>query len=303
MDLRQIRQFIAVAETLSFRKAAEHLHMAQPPLSMAVRRMEHELGAPLFARGRRGVRLTGLAEAILDDARRVVLHAEHLRRSATTAISGTSGALRVAFVGSATYSLLPRILPRFRERYPDIALELREGTTTKILEEIGKGTLDLGLVRYPVLEPHTTVLAAVEPDTLVAVLPAESPLRKRRRLSLQDLASESFVMYSATAAANLRGQVMLACQAAGFTPHVVQEAVQVQTIISLVESGMGIALVPSSSSRHGPGGVVFRRLAPTDAYLSVAIALASRPEPVIPTASRFREVVMEYAAKVTSGAR
>ncbi len=302
MDLRQLRQFIAVAETLNFRKAAERLHMAQPPLSMAVRRMEHELGAPLFVRGRRGVRLTELAEAILDDARRVVLHAEHLHRSAATAISGTSGALRVAFVGSATYSLLPRILPRFRERYPDIALELREGTTTKILEEIGKGSLDLGLVRYPVLEPHATVLTAVEPDTLVAVLPAESPLRRRKRLSLRDLALEKFVMYSATAAANLRGQVMLACQAAGFTPRVVQEAVQVQTIISLVESGMGIALVPSNSSRHGPGGVVFRRLAPTDAGLSVAIALASRPEPVIPTASRFREVVLEYAAQATAGA-
>src|SRR5690606_9531569 len=228
---------------------------------------------------------------------------EHLRRSAATAISGTSGALRVAFVGSATYSLLPRILPRFRERYPDIALELREGTTTKILEEIGKGSLDLGLVRYPVLEPHATVLTAVEPDTLVAVLPAESPLRKRKRLSLRDLALEKFVMYSATAAANLRGQVMLACQAAGFTPRVVQEAVQVQTIISLVESGMGIALVPSNSSRHGPGGVVFRRLAPTDAGLTVAIALASGPEPVIPTASRFREVVLEYAAQATVGAR
>lgn len=297
MDLRQIRQFIAVAETLSFRKAAERLHMAQPPLSVSVRRMERDLGAPLFERGRRGVKLTEFGKSILDDARRVALHAEQLRRSAAMVVSGTSGVLRVAFVGSATYRLLPRILPRFRARYPDISLELSEGTTTRILEEITRGSLDLGLVRYPVLEAHATVLTPIEHDTLVAALPADSPLRRRKRLALRDLAHQSFVMYSAAAAANLRGQVMLACQAAGFTPNVVQEAVQVQTIISLVESGMGVALVPANSSRHGPGGVVFRRLEPTDAYLSVAIALASRPEPVIPTALRFRQVAMEHAAE------
>lgn len=297
MDLRQIRQFIAVAETLSFRKAAERLHMSQPPLSVSVRRMERDLGAALFERGRRGVKLTEFGKAILDDARRVALYAEQLRRSAAMAVSGTGGVLRVAFVGSATYRLLPRILPRFRARYPGISLELSEGTTTRILEEIAQGSLDLGLVRYPVLEAHATVLTPIEHDTLVAVLPGDSPLRRRKRLALCDLADQAFVMYSAAAAANLRGQVMLACQAAGFTPKVVQEAVQVQTIISLVESGMGIALVPANSSRHGPGGVVFCRLEPTDAYLSVAIALASRPEPVIPTALRFRQVAMEYAAE------
>lgn len=296
MDLRQIRQFLAVAETLSFRKAAERLHMAQPPLSMAIRRLEDSLGAPLFTRGRRGVRLTDLGEAILDDARRVERHAEQLRQSAATVIAGTSGKLRVAFVGSATYSLLPSVLPIFRSRYPGIALELREGTTSQILEQIKQGSLDLGLVRYPVFEPHSTQLTVIQRDTLVAVLPRDSPLRNRKRLSLRDLKDHPFVLYSSTAAANLRGQVLLACQAAGFTPTVVQEAVQVQTMISLVESGIGLALVPSDSSRHGPQGVIFRRLAPRDAHLDVAIALASRLEAETRTAARFREVLMELAS-------
>lgn len=303
MDLRQINQFIAVADAQSFRKAAERLHMAQPPLSVAIRRIEHEIGAPLFVRGRRGVRLTELGATILDDARRVALHAQKLRLSVATAVSGTSGTLRVAFVGSATYRLLPTILPRFRARYPDIALELREGTTSGILAEIAQGTLDLGLVRYPVLEAHATVLTPIEHDTLVAVLPGDSPLRQRKQLALRDLAEQPFVMYSAAAAANLRGQVMLACQAAGFTPRVVQEAVQVQTIISLVESGIGVALVPANASRHGPDGVAYRGLASSDAYLSVAIALASRAEPVIPTALRFREVAMAYAAEAGAPAK
>ncbi len=298
MDTRQIRQFLAVADTLSFRKGAERLHMAQPPLSMAIRRMEASLGAPLFVRGRNGVRLTDFGKALVDDARRVAHDAERLRRSAAMFNAGTSGRLRVGFVGSATYMLLPTVLPRFRSRYPGIELDLREGTTSQILASIQQGSLDLGLVRYPVFEPHTTYLTPVQEDMLVVALPKDSELRNRKRMSLKDLHDHPFVLYSATAAANLRGQVFLACQAAGFTPRVVQEAVQVQTLICLVESGMGIALVPSSSARHGPPGVIFRNLAPSDKHLAVAIALASRGESDLVIATRFREVLTEFSSAV-----
>ncbi|MBN9429889.1 MAG: LysR family transcriptional regulator [Burkholderiales bacterium] len=295
MDLRQINQFLAVAETLSFRKAAERLHMAQPPLSMAIRRIEVAIGAPLFKRGRRGVTLTEVGAAILADARRVAFQAEQLRRATATAVAGDSGVLRVAFVGSATYTLLPRSLPPFREQYPQLSLELKEGTTTQALRDLEAGTLDLGLVRYPVFEPCTAALEVVEEDVLMIVLRAGSPLARRRRLSLNDLAHEPFVMYAAAAAANLRGQVMMLCQAAGFTPHVVQEAVQVQTIVSLVESGLGIALVPSRASCHAPAGVVFRHVTPESPLLSVAIALASRPEMRTQAAARFRELLLDQA--------
>ena len=293
MDIRQIRQFLAVADTLSFSRGAERLHMAQPPLSMAIRRLEEELGAPLFVRGRRGVKLTDLGESILLDARRVVRHTEQLRQTAASVIQGTSGRLRVAFVGSATYSLLPRALPVFRSRYPEIALELREGTTSEIHGQIQRDALDLGLVRYPVFEAHSARLTVIQRDELVVVLPKESPLRHRKRLTMSNLKDQPFVLYSSTAAANLRGQVLLACQAAGFVPTVIQEAVQVQTIISLVESGMGVALVPADSFRHAPEGVVFRRLAARDSHLGVAIALASRADVEPKPAARFREVLQE----------
>jgi len=293
MELRQIRQFLAVAETLNFSRAAERLHMAQPPLSMAIRRLEEDLGAALFVRGRKGVRLTDLGESILQDARRVVRHAEQLRQTASAVIEGTSGRLRVAFVGSATYSILPRALPVFRSRYPDVSLELREGTTSAILGQVQGDSLDLGLVRYPVFETHLAKLTVIQRDELVAVLPRESPLRTRKRLAMSDLKEHPFVLYSATAAANLRGQVLLACQAAGYVPKVIQEAVQVQTIISLVESGMGVALVPSDSARHAPEGVVFRQLSARDSHLRVAIALASRADVESRPAARFREVLQE----------
>lgn len=292
MDLRQINQFLAVAETLNFRQAAERLHMAQPPLSMAIRRMEDAIGAPLFLRGRRGVALTDVGRAILEDAKRVKFHAEQLKRSTETALTGASGALRVAFVGSATYTLLPRVLPKFRRLHPGVALELREGTTTQILKDVATGHCDVGLIRYPVSEPFSARLDVVETDMLSAVLRADSPLARRKRLALTDLVEEPFVMYSATSAANLRAHVMSLCQLAGFTPQVAQEAVQVQTLVSLVESGMGVALLPSRACRVASKRVVFRPILPQSEMSSVAIAMALHKTNCTRTAERFAEVLL-----------
>lgn len=291
MDLRQINQFLAVAETLNFRRAAERLHMAQPPLSMAIRRMEAAIGAPLFVRGRRGVALTEVGSAILEDARRVRFHADQLRRATDSAVNGTTGTLRVAFVGSATYTLLPRALPRFRRLFPGITLELREGTTSQMLRDVASGAIDLGLLRYPVSEPFTVDLEVVEEDVLAAVLPADSRLARRRKLALTDLAGEPFVMYSATSAMNLRAQVMALCQAAGFTPRIAQDAVQVQTVVSLVESGMGVALAPSRARRAAPPEVVFRPIEPKTDALKVSIALAFRRGEQSHAARHFGEVL------------
>ena len=300
MNTRQIRQFLAVAEALNFRKAAERLHMAQPPLSVAIKRMEDELGGALFVRERRGVRLTPLGEAIMADARQIAFHADHLRQAAISTAAGLAGTLRVGFVGSATYSLLPRALPLFRARYPLVTLELHDSTTTVILREIQAGHLDLGLVRFPVFEPNHAAVVPVEYDRLVVALPLAHPLAKRRQLKLHDLSSEPFVMYSASAAQNLRGQVMLACQAEGFAPRVVQEAVQVQTLVSLVECAIGIALVPSLCSRHASPGVVFRSIVGAAAHMEVALAAATRPETEPRTAVRFRELLIGLGPRLNA---
>ncbi len=292
MDLRQINQFLAVAETLNVRRAAERLHMAQPPLSMAIRRMEDSIGARLFTRGRRGVALTDIGSAILEDARRVKFHADQLSRSTETALTGASGVLRVAFVGSATYTLLPRVLPRFRQLYPNVKLELKEGTTSQTLKDVAAGVCDVGFVRYPVSEPCPTDLRVVESDLLSAVMRADSSLARRKRVALTDLMDQPFVMYSAAVAPNMRAHIMLLCQSAGFTPQVVQEAVQVQTLISLVESGMGVALLPSRASLTASPSVVFRPIAPRTSSLSVAIAIAIHKTERTRTAERFCEVAM-----------
>ncbi|BFO03035.1 LysR family transcriptional regulator [Pseudomonas guariconensis] len=290
MNFRQIKQFLAVAETQSFRKAAEKLHIAQPPLSTGIRRLETDLGVQLFERGRRGARLTEAGQAILVDAQKIVFHAEQLRSTVAAMGQGVGGSLSIGFVGSATYLLLPRVLPLFRSLYPKVVLELREGTTTQILRDLQAGTLDLGLVRYPVAVTTPVKITPVEWDRLVVALPAGHPLSRRKRLALADLSQESFILYSATNAANLRAQVLLACQAAGFAPRVTQEAVQVQTMVSLVESGIGVALVPAASSTESTRRVAFRELS-ADASLDVALGAAVLPSAESNAARRFREIL------------
>lgn len=301
MNLRQIRQFLTVAETLNFRKAAERLHMAQPPLSVSIKRLEEDLGTPLFARLRRGLRLTPAGEAVLVHARQIGFHTDELRKVAVDASEGVGGTLRIGFVGSATYTLFPRTLPAFRTRYPRVTLDLRERQTSQILLEVAQGELDLGLVRYPLAEASTLDLQPIEHDMLVAVLPCGSPLALRKHLRLKDLAQEAFVMYSSTSARNLRAQVVSACQAAGFIPQVVQEAVQVQTIVSLVESGMGVALVPSASQAQASTGIVFRSLKSGSRGLRVALAAATNPGSEPAAARRFRELLFELAAQSEPG--
>jgi DNA-binding transcriptional LysR family regulator len=298
MDLRQIRQFLAVAELLSFRKAAERLHMSQPPLSVSIKQLEQDLGVQLFERDRSGVSLTPAGRAILDEARQLDQSARHLRERAASARLGLSGLLRVGFVGSATYALMPRMLPVFRSSYPDVTLELRESTTSGILAEVDAGSLDLGLLRYPVLEKTGLLLIPVEWDRMVLVLEKSHPLCRRDTIHLRDLAEEPFIMYSSTVAHNLRAQVVLACQAAGFMPQVVQEAVQIQTIVSLVASGLGIALVPSISRHYSPPNVVFKTVTDRGGLLKVAIAIAigrNRASPAAQEFRRFLEKRMEQA--------
>jgi len=294
-----MKQLVALSETLNFRRAAERLHMAQPALSVSIRRLEEELGTQLLVRDRRGVRLTPAGDAVLAHARQVVFHTDQLKRAAASASGGTSGRLRIAFVGSAAYSLFPRVLPAFREKYPQVELDLREGTTTQMLRQVERGEIDLALVRYPVIEATTAVLRPVESDVLVAALPCGSPLARKRTLRLRDLADEDFVAYSATAAMNLRMQIIAACQAAGFTPRIVQEAVQVQTVLSMVGSGIGVALVPSRSKMQAPAGVEFKGLSDRGDRLDTALAVAMHAQNEPAAALRFREVLQELGATGT----
>ena len=291
MDTRQLRHFVALAETLNYHRAAERLHISQPPLSASIRRLEEELGVRLFERTRRGTHLTAAGLAALEDARRALFHTEQFGRIAAATARGEAGTLRIGFIGSATYALMPQVMPAFRSRYPDVELVLSESTTSRLLEQVEQGDIDAGLLRFPVVRASNARISPIERDVFVAALPADHPLLHRPRLQLSDLADEPFVLYGAQAVPGLHAMALLACQQAGFVPRVQQEAVQVQTVVSLVESGLGVALVPSVAMRHANRAVAFRRLHGPGSRTEIGIALVWRPDSETPSARRFRETV------------
>jgi DNA-binding transcriptional LysR family regulator len=292
VDLRRIRHFVVLAETLNFRRAAERLHMAQPPLTISIQKLEAELGSKLFVRGSSGVSLTPTGRAVLIEARKLLFHGNQLRDTARSAAEGMGGLLQVGFVGSATYGMLQKLLPLFRAEYPGVELILREATSVGILQQLEDKALDVGLVRLPLLQASSATLVQLERDVYIAALPRGNPLANKGLLKLSDMAGEAFVMYAPTFAAGLHGTAMLACQQAGFIPRVAQQAVQVPTVLALVESGLGVALVPSVMQRFASEKIVYRPFVDFPASASIGMALAYMADTESPAAARFRQLAV-----------
>lgn len=293
MDLRRIRHFVVLAETLSFRGAAARLHMAQPPLSVSIQKLEAELGVQLFHRSNQGVSLTRRGEELLSEARQVLFHAGQLSTLARDAAAGIAGTLRIGFVGTTTYGMLQRLLPRFRSEYPGVDLDLRECTSIALLEQLETRALDIGLIRTPILRPTPVEITVLEADEFVVALPRGHAMAAQGPLQLARLADETFVMYAAPNALGLLSAAMLACQSAGFVPKVSQRAIQVQTVLALVETGLGIALVPSVMQRYVSERIVYRPLLGLPPTAAVGLAIASLPNTESPATAHFRRVAQE----------
>ncbi|RIX99729.1 LysR family transcriptional regulator [Aureimonas flava] len=293
MELRQLRHFIAVAETLNFHRAAKRLNMAQPPLSVSIRKLESEIGVRLFDRSSRVTRLTASGHAALAEAREAIRHAAELGRVARAAASGEIGRIRLAFAASATYRLLPNLLLAYGVRFPQVRLELREGTNTQILNMFEAGDIDLALVRVPTTFPSGIELQMIEEDTLWAALPASSPLSLKPMLSMRDFADQQFISLIASGrAAGLNAVTRRVFEEAGISPPITQEALQVHTIVSLVESGLGVAFLPSVCSNQPSARVVFRKIEDMPPAGSTGIALAYRSDVADPAALSFCNVAL-----------
>ena len=260
MELRHLRYFVAVAEELHFGRAAERLHIAQPPLSRQIRDLERELGTPLFVRSSRGVELTPAGRAFLPEAHLTIAQAERAQRTAQRAARGETGRLRVGFVDAATHSgILPDVLAFFRMHLPSIGLSLFEMNPPQQADALRDGRIDLGVVQSPPSEAERWLrVESVFRDPLIAALPRGHRLGHRKRLSLGDLADESYVLFPRTAAPTLYDDILARCRSAGFSPAIVQEAIGWHTVVSLVSAGVGIAIVPRSLGAHRQRGVLFR---------------------------------------------
>lgn len=244
MELRSLQYFIAVAETLHFSRAAERLHITQPPLSQQIQRLEKELGVQLFERTKRRVRLTAAGEVFLQETYRTLAQAEQSIYAARAADRGEIGRLAVGFVGSSAYGVLPAMIQAFREHFPHVELILREWTTVEQIQALQREEIQVGFVRPPVLDATLHHLTVQQEPFLVA-LPAKHALATTSLLLLSELASEPFIFVPSKLAPGLWHQMMDLCLQAGFQPRITQEAIQFHVIISLVAAGLGIALVPA----------------------------------------------------------
>lgn len=289
MDLRRIRHFNVLAETLNFSRAAERLHIAQPALSVSIQKLEAELGTRLFERTPSGVVLTPSGQSALVEARRLLYHGEQLLRTARDAASGYGGRLRIGFVGSSIYRVLPTLIPAVRHQYPGLELVLSECTSSRILVLLREEALDVGIVRTPLLQPHGATLHVLHRDRFVAAMPAAHPMAGRKSFHLKELAGEPFVMYTAAEAAGLHASALAACEAAGFAPEVTQEATQVATVLALVASGLGVALVPEVVRSERTQQVRYVDLLDESQAVETSLALAWHADSGLPAVHRFVE--------------
>ena len=260
IDLRQLRQFIAVAEELHFHRAAERLNMSQPPLTATVRRLEQEIGAELLVRGNRVIRLTPAGEALLAHAQLTVGQADLAVAAARDAAAGRVGTLRLTYVGSAMYGRLAKAVRAFRRSFPGVRLELKEATTAAQVMALREGTTDIAVLLPPLPDEAGLTMIPFDEDCFAIALPAGHRLTGKADVTLADLADEPFVMWPAAEGRGFHAQVIQLCAAVGFVPQVVQEAHQMHGVLAMVAVEIGVSIVPASMAGFRAEEIVYRPL-------------------------------------------
>lgn len=272
MELRHLRYFLAVADERSFTKAAARLNMAQPPLSQQIRKLEREVGGPLFLRSSRNVELTLAGELLLEHAREILAAAERSLTSVRRAAAGEQGEVRIGFSGTATYDLMPFVARAYSERMPDVTLHLQgEMPVPEQVKALRDDLLDVGLIRVPMRTPDLSI-RIVRRDPLIAVLPESHPLCSRRRIALSDLAPDRFISYPSTPPSAMYSVMLEACNDAGFVPQIRHEVRETSSLVSLVAAGLGVAVVPASVRHLRIPGAVHRPIEGCNATSDLAIA-------------------------------
>ena len=260
MELRQLRYFVAVAEEGGFSRAAERLHISQPPLSVQIRNLERELGMHLFERSNRGVSLTAAGQVFFEEARGVLARLERARLRALQTDRGEAGTLSVGFVSIADYGILPPALKSFRARFPRVEVQLHELTTDAQIHALRDARLDLGIALAPVDEPDLEFESVTREELVLAAPAAHRAIKGGGPVDLRTLSKESFIIPPRDIAPGLYDLTIGHCRSFGFVPRVTQQARQMQTVIGLVSCGMGFALVPASVRNLKRTGVQYRPL-------------------------------------------
>ncbi len=290
MELRQLRYFVAVAEELHFGRAAERVHVVQPALSQQIKKLERELGVVLLARTRRRVSMTEPGRAFLKEARRVLSHAAAAVEAARRAAAGETGRLRLGYVDWAIYLQLPETLRAYRERYPEVDLQIAEMGREAQQEAFSRGELDVGLFAYREGEGDFSYERVVS-DPLMVVLPDTHRATNQARVRLETLADDPWVLFPRAFGSRYLEVVVAACAAAGFEPRVAQEAGEMNALAALVGAGFGVTLLPSSVALRPMANTAVRPLAGVAPELPQDVVW--RTHELSPTAAAFVALVRE----------
>lgn len=303
MEIRQLVQFVAVAELRNFRRAAERLHMAQPPLSQAIRRLEREIDARLFNRTSRTVELTDAGKVLLAESRRILAQTSAAVIATQQTAQGRTGKLAVGFTVPWAYELLPAVLAEFVRRCPGVTLALREMASSEQVRMLIDGDLDFAFLRLPAhYEAKGIDTIVLREDVLAVVLPKSHPLAQVESIALAQLKGEQFVLPAYSVGTDreqfsFRMQVVNLCAEAHFVPQVMQEANRMQTIVRLVETGLGISLLPHWTRSHFASHAAYVPLVTQSHRARLKLALAwskANPSPIV---SHFYDVVKDVGAR------
>lgn len=267
MELRHLRYFLALAEELSFTRAAARLHVSQPPLSLQIRQLEQEVRARLFTRTSRRVELTPAGHAFLIDAKAILERVDASITRAAAIDSGLAGRIEIGLSGSHFFGPLPKLIAGYSRAYADVSISLQEMRPSIQLEALREARIDLSISRTPV---NDRVLKSTQlwTDPMVAAVPRGHRLGRRKGLSLGDLQDETFVMLRLDTSAYAQ-HIRDCCIQAGFAPHVVHHVSEVAAVLSLVAAGMGVALIPQSASHIYADEVTYIALASDELHSAV----------------------------------
>ena len=276
MELRHIRSFLSIAETLHFGRTAELIHISQPALSLQIRALEEDVGVRLFERNRRKTTLTAAGAAFRDDAAAALSQLEQAIRRARLAASGKLGLLRIGFVSTAGTEIVPNIVRQFRKSNPEVEFSLRNILTAEQVQMLESGSLDVGFLRLPIGGHSALDVVTVHRERFVLVVPSSHKLAKRKRVRLREVAGEAFVMYERTYAPGFHDLIYGIFRDARIAPNVSQTAVEIPMLISLVASGMGISILPASTVKHSVASVVACGILDRIPKVEIGIAVSKR---------------------------
>ncbi len=275
MELRHIRYFLAVARESNFTRAALKLGIGQPPLSLQIKALEHEVGAVLFRRVPHGAELTAAGQAFLEMVEGMPAQAEKAIKVAQRAAHGEVGALRAGFTASSAFNnVVPGTIRAFRHAYPEVELHLEESNTTRLLAGLQEGTVDVAFLRPAASDLAELRVRKLSEEPLILALPANHAACMEEAVNLADLSGEPFLLFPRSMGPTLYDLLVAACRQAGFEPRVHQVAPQFSSIVNLVAAEIGIALMPASMAQVKTTGITFRPI--QENLPSISLFLAQR---------------------------